>query len=230
MPRWRVEGAYEHSGADAMIELNARSPQQAERKARAKGLLVSGRPVRVKSRLLESGGRGWSALAIAVLCVLGVFLFYGLSASVPSAENEPPDETTSSLTNDVVSPDYSTSDSLSVQDETDRQLGDSEPVPVSSWQQLRQFSGTGPTKTDTFSVSDDRFRIKWSAWPARQSEGMFSASVERPNGFTAGLIANTGVDGRRRKTTHIYESPGTFYLDIGGYHAHWSVIVQVPDR
>jgi len=90
---------------------------------------------------------------------------------------------------------------------------------------IKEWSGTGITTTETFTISENPWSIKWQSNPTMMngsSMGMLQVYVYRtdnPN-IPIALAANTSE--ATSGTSYVYNS-GTFYLTINAGNTAWDV-------
>ena len=91
------------------------------------------------------------------------------------------------------------------------------------WKILRTWTGNGPKNTDDFSVSSQKWRIRWRASPKDGRTGTFQLTVRRGNervGLAANIANESGGD------TTYYRGAGEYWLEVGGVLMNWTVAVE----
>ena len=115
--------------------------------------------------------------------------------------------------------DCSLCENTSTSEETVNLLETKEPTKNKSWVELTEFTGNSNVKTDTFTVTGEKFRVSWNC----SGDSNFIVKARRPdNAFDFCGIANT--IGSNSNITHCYSS-GNYYIDIMA-SGEWSIIIE----
>jgi hypothetical protein len=105
-------------------------------------------------------------------------------------------------------------------------------APQPTWHTVKTFSGNGISKTDTFSVTADKWKIVWTCNPdaygssynliadlKQQSDSLYDTPVSNS-------ICTSGQADTTKGETMVYDQASDFYLDVNS-EASWSFQIQV---
>ncbi len=88
---------------------------------------------------------------------------------------------------------------------------------------MASWSGGGSKTTDAFTASAP-WRVRWSARPTRGT-GSMMVTVRKSNGDIVTSIDSGQLSAPRSDVSTVHES-GSFYLEINGFGAEWSVSID----
>lgn len=92
------------------------------------------------------------------------------------------------------------------------------------WSEVKTWSGVGIKKTEPFTITGDKWRIKWSNIDDSNIGSLFQGYVMKPGKeIPSEVFGNSTKDSKDE--TYVYSS-GDFYLSINSANSKWSVIVE----
>lgn len=102
------------------------------------------------------------------------------------------------------------------------------PTPPPTWQTTHTFTGNGDSKTATFTVSGNDWKLNWSCNPSSNYIGQYNVIVDVDNSDTTPMdpaaINTICKSGNTSGGTEEHQG-GTFYLDVQSEDA-WTMTIQ----
>ncbi|MDP3697120.1 MAG: serine protease [Candidatus Taylorbacteria bacterium] len=104
------------------------------------------------------------------------------------------------------------------------------PVVARSWNTVIQFSGTGNKNTESFTIQEAQWRIRWSATTSSDCFGNGCPFVIRICDLQKGYCGDSirdDISGIKNDVSNFY-STGTYYLQISGVSIkNWTAVVEI---
>jgi len=142
------------------------------------------------------------AAAVVIICIYGVYtLYYVPSATQPTANEK------KGKGHKPASPTNATEEEV--------------------WITVKNFTGTGDAKNETFYISRDKFKVKWRVQAESNNETVgFSLRVYNESGAQ---VASRSFSRSGSDAIQIYEGPGNFYLEIVTNNVkEWTIEILEP--